>query len=708
MKYVQVYIDDEIIDLVPGQAVAMTYQLNDIGDIRNQRANFSNVFKAARTKHNDRVLGFIGDFGTTDKRPYRMLPARIIIDGEDIVTNGYATIKKTDKYYNVVVYSGLVDLFEKLGDKKLSDLDLSEYDHVFDLTTIQSLLNSTSGICYPVIDYGHLIVQNTVLIDYMRFAIYAKEIIERILTEAGFIFSGSLFSHPHYDKLLIPFTNERLTNKAAVATGSYEYKVEDFSINSKDNFTDVTGATYTVGTYAVRGKFSFEGEVSDELIGTQKIAVRLLSSTKGIVAYAKYDIAGSFVTVKLNVPSHDFEAGETVKLQVQHNDNSGVKVKGTFKFVHDKITPYGGYVPVAENLPDMAQKDFLKAIAQIYGLIYDIDGEAQRVRVRFLDELIANRSYAKDWSNKLDLSKQYEITYSLDFAQVNRFAYNNGTEEGDETGADEGNVPYSLGRGVILSDNKTLKIEADAVTLPFAATEEPANDIVDPGSTLNLPLIKIYTPTNKIDEPEIGVGGTVETQTPFYYSPIFYGAPPAWDSGTTYSGTKRVRHNGAVWEWQSSETTSGKEPGVALDNNDDGTNYAGLPYWKLIDIESTFIFSQTIKVKPRILIAAEGSNNLFFQGEQHGGDFFENDYVQPVFNGYLDFETRIAENYKVTQDTANDTRVVKAYFNLTPEDIRTLDHLVPVYVRYFSSFFYVQRIDKYQQGQSVAVELIKI
>lgn len=706
MRYIKVYIDDEAIDLVPGQAIAMTYQLNDIGDIRNQRANFSNLFKAARTKHNDRVLGFIGDFGTTDKRPYRLLPARVTIDGEDVISNGYATIKRTDKYYNIVIYSGVIDLFEKVGDKKLADLDLSEFDHTFNLTTIQGLLNASSGICYPVVDYGQLITSNTVLIDYMRFAIYAKEVFERILTEAGFSFSGSFLSHAHYTKLLIPFTNEALTNKEAAT--EFEFAVEDFAVNAPDTFTPVTGAEYTVGTHAVRGKLSFEGELSDAFGGTQKTAVRLVSSTKGIIGYAKQEIAGTSVTVKINVESHDYEAGEVLALEVKHNNEAGITVNGLFKFAVSKVTPYGGFVPVAENLPDIKQKDFLKAIAQLYGLIYDIDIEAQKVRIRFLDDLIGNKASAKDWSTKLDLSKQPEITYTLDFAQVNNFSFDNGTEEGQETGANDGNVPYSLGRGAILSDNTTLKLEDDTVTLPFAASEEPANDIVDPGSSLNLPLIKMLQPTNKVEAPTFGVGDTNETPLPFYYSPTAYGAPPTYNAETTYSGADRVRHNGAVWEWQSSETSSGKEPGVALDNGDDGTNYAGLPYWKVMPIESAFIFTQNIKVKPRILLAAEGTNNLFFQGEQHGGDFFENDYIQPVFDGFLDFETRIAENYKIVQDTANDTKVVKAYFNLSPEDIRTLDHLVPVYVRYFSAFFYVQKIDKYQQGQSTAVTLVKI
>lgn len=726
MKYVQVYINDELIDLVPGQAVAMTYQLNDIADIKNQRANFSNVFKAARSKGNDRKLGFGADINSTDKRPYRLLPARIIIDGEDIVTNGYATIKKTDKYYNVLVYSGLLDLYAKLGELKLKDIDLSEFDHALDLATIQSLLPTSTGICYPLIDYGHLVVRNACLLDYMRFSIYIKEIIERILTNAGFEFSGSFFNHAHYDKLLLPFTNEKLTNKASSTAGSFEATNEaGYPVANTNVFTDVggftvtkgnsancfNGTTYTVGAYAVRGKFTFEGSISDAFGGTQKTALRLISSTKGILTYAKQDILGTSVNVKLTVNNVDYEAGEVIKLQVQHNNAAGITVQGKVKFVQDTIVPYNGLMPVAENLPDIKQKDFLKGIAQIYGLIFDIDVQTQNVRIRFFDDIIANKAAAKDWSWKLDLKVQDEKTYDLGLAQVNNFSYNNGTEEGEEDtdAAEAGNVPFSLGRGVILADNDTLKEEDEAVALPFAATEELVNDEVDgANNAVTLPYIKIYSPTNKVAELTVGAGGTNETQVPYYYSSTSYGAPPAYDAGTIYGGQKRVRYNGAVWEWQSNESGSSKEPGVALDTGDNGTNYVGLPYWKLIPIEDTFIFKQNVKVKPRILLAEEHNQSIFFQGEQHGGDFTENNLIVPVFLGALDFETRIAANYKVLQDTANDTKLLRAYFTLWPDDIKTLDFLQPVFVGYYSNFFYISRIDKYQQGQSTPVDLVKI
>jgi hypothetical protein len=718
MKDTQVYINDELIDLVPGQAIAMTYQLSDIGDLKNQRANFSNVFKAARSKENERKLGFVSDLNSTDKRPYRLLPARIIIDGEDVVTNGYATIKEVDKYYHILVYSGLLDLYERIGDRKLSDLDLSEFDHVFNTTTMQTLFTASSGICYPLIDYGHLIM-NRCTTDYMRFSIYVHEIYERILTGAGFEFSGNFFDHPHYSKLLLPFVNEKMTNKAAAEAGDFEATTENYPVTNTNIFTTVGGFTviagnvggcfagnvYTVGAYAVRGKFNFDGQI---LGNAQKTALRLVSSTKGIIAYAKQEITGGGISAKLTVPNIDYQAGEVITLQVQHNNAAGVTVSGTFKFVQDIVVPFNGFLPVAENMPNMKQKDFIKAIAQIYGLIYDIDLETSKVRVRFFDDIITNKAAAKDWSTKLDLSIQDKKTFTLDFAQVNKFAYNNGTEpdeEDSETVAAAGNVPYSLGRGVILSDNHTAPQDKDAVSLPFAATEEIENtDVLGFGEALTVPRIKMFTPTNVVTE-LTGEGGVNDTPTPFYLNSRLYGAPPVYSTVKIYGGTKRVKYNGAVWEWQSSESTSNKEPGVALDNGDNGTNYAGLPYWLPIDIEQAYILKQSIKVKPRLLLATGREEQIILQSEQHAA--LSDIVTIPTFAG-LDFETRIAENYKVVQDTANDTKCVRAYFTLTPEDIKTLDHLLPVYVGYYANFFYISRIDKYQQDQSTAVELVKI
>jgi hypothetical protein len=729
MKNVQVYINDELIDLVPGQAVAMTYQLNDVADLKNQRANFSNVFKAARSKQNDRKLGFVSDLNSNDKKPYRLLPARIIIDGEDVVTNGYATIKKVDKYYNIVVYSGLLDLYEKLGDKKLKDLDLSEFNHTFDLTTIQSLLSATDGICYPIIDYGQLILANKILIDYMRFSIYMKEIIERIYTEAGFTFTGEFFDHPHYDKLLLPFSNDKLVNKSSATGGSFTASnftgfditvndvftiVEGFTVSAGNGSNCFDGSAYTVGANNIRGKFSFDGTLNFPF-GTRKIAVGIMSSTRGILGYFNKTVTASSTSLKITVDNIDYDASEVITLQLKFDSGASMTITGTLKFIQDTIVPFKGFIPIADNVPDMKQKDFLKAVAQLYGLVYDIDLETQDVRMRFFDNLLINKAAAKDWSTKLDISKQDTKEFALDFAQNNHLSWSNGTEKDDaETSdlSDSGRVPYSLGRGVITSDNQNLPLEKDAVVLPFAATEEVINTETAGFQPVTLPLIKIFIPTNQIFESTYTADGQADNAVPFYYSPVYYTAVIPYNPSDTFGfgNNRRCEYNGHFWEWQSDEQELGKVPGADLDNDDDGTTYEGKPYWKPISPEIGLLFKQSIKVKPRIVLAQPAlfSDDLEFEAEQFGGIFFEDNVIIPAFNGHLDFTTRVSENYKVTQDTANNTKTVKAYFTLTPEDIKTLDFLVPIYIGYYSNFFYISRLDKYQQGESTQAELVKI
>lgn len=712
----EVYINDERVDLVPGQAVAMTYQLSDIADIKNQRANFSNQFKVSRSKANDRKLGFASDLNTTDKRPYRMLPARILIDGEDIVENGYAVIRGVDTYYSVVIYSGLIDLFTRLGDLKLKDLDLSEYDHILNTTNILSLVNATEGICYPLVDYGHLVFNNTLLSNYMRFSIYAKVLFEKIITDAGFTVSGSFVEHPKYSALLLPFTNDKLTYKADAAGGNFVVSRDSFLVDETGVETTVPFDTVVSGNslnryfvdrlvapdYTVRGKVTVEGTVVKNSGGTVKAIVRLQSSTKLTLAYQVVEIVGAAASFKISIDSTELEAAEQVRFQVRPDTAGGVTIEdATFTYVQDTIVPFNGFCPIAENLPDMKQKDFIKALAQMFGVLYDIDLTTNEVRTRFFDDIVENKARAKDWSNKLDLKDgPPKITFDLGFAQVNEFTYANGdnTGDGDEL-QDAGQVPADLGNGAVLVDNTNLPAEKNAVSLPFAATEEVLNQIVDTSAALLVPKIKIYSFTNYTrDENPV---------PPFYSTPTLYAGVANYDAGTIYATGNRVRYEGIVWEFVSSTPASGKTPGITLD----GALFTGLQCWKPAKSEDNFILKHSIKVKPRILLAAEapaGFDTTILSEQGDVVDSVEN-IIVPYFLSGLDFETvLIPDHYKVYEDSGNDAKLVRANFTLTANDTKELDHLIPVWVGYYANYFYISKIDKYLAGESTGVELVKI
>ena len=55
----------------------------------------------------------------------------------------------------------------------------------------------------------------------------------------------------------------------------------------------------------------------------------------------------------------------------------------------------------------------------------------------------------------------------------------------------------------------------------------------------------------------------------------------------------------------------------------------------------------------------------------------------------------------------NKPKVLTAYFKLSPIDILQFNFAIPVWIDYYQSYFYVNKIEEYQ-GEITKVELIKI
>lgn len=69
--------------------------------------------------------------------------------------------------------------------------------------------------------------------------------------------------------------------------------------------------------------------------------------------------------------------------------------------------------PAKENLPDMSQKDFIKSIMQLYGLMLVIKDDKPYF-FRF-EDVIENKSIAKDWTSKLVNNKNQLIPSKMQF-----------------------------------------------------------------------------------------------------------------------------------------------------------------------------------------------------------------------------------------------------------------------------------------------------
>ena len=167
MNQLQLYINDQLVDLNDDSPIALTFQINNLAEVQNQQGNTSNQFKLPLTQRNRQILGFPDDIAFTNNLPYQQYQAKLIQDGLEIIPYGIAELNGIEQdNANVTVLSGNVDFFDAI-DGKLYDMGDStsqwsdmgqnlvwkQYDHQWNLTNVVNSQTKTDGWIYPIIDY---------------------------------------------------------------------------------------------------------------------------------------------------------------------------------------------------------------------------------------------------------------------------------------------------------------------------------------------------------------------------------------------------------------------------------------------------------------------------------------------------------------------------------------------------------------------------
>ena len=140
----QIFINNEELDLMNDIDTEFTFAIDDIADFGSKNTTFSKTINVAGSAKNNQVFGYIFDLGnsnfTNDANPNvnynfnasKVAPCRIFVDGIqifkgvlrllEIVVTGQAI------EYQCNVYGDLGGFMSALGNKRLEDLDFSEYD----------------------------------------------------------------------------------------------------------------------------------------------------------------------------------------------------------------------------------------------------------------------------------------------------------------------------------------------------------------------------------------------------------------------------------------------------------------------------------------------------------------------------------------------------------------------------------------------------
>lgn len=666
---VELYIEDELIDLIGDEDIATDYAIAEIGNFETRQGFRSIDFEIPKTANNKRILENSELINNLTDRPYRRLKARLYAEGIDQLIR-FADIESVKESYSIRLYGGTTSFFEIVKKKKITEINLSDLNHTFNLSTIVASRTRIGTYIYPIIDYHsdspNIRMSNSNNDFNVRFcfpSVSFNKLLASIVGDAGYGLQNNInLSDQQYQtaELLLPtFTNEYddAINERFNIDASSNIAVTQQNIfvgpaltqttfiqfnNIIDpdtrtlletltfNISGGTTVTRTVTTYtaAVDGVYNFKGVFNFNYVNVSNAALMFVEVLR---------INGSVATP---IQDQQFEIssatpiGATVERSVNYDFNVtmrqgdkifiglfGAQISGFDSFNNGtlEIKPieasfnFGDFIYLQYLLPNLKQGDLLKNYLQLYCAIIQVNEFTKLVQINKFNDVLLNIPNAVDWSDKIDYTEEPEITYALDeYAQVNNMLYD-----------DDDLVIKPVGTDTVINiDDQTLEAENDFIELDFAATE-----MVTRLQGLQIPQIKVYE-TNDESPPQT----TIEEEP---------------------------------------------EPRILLHEKISGN----------IDYtDGTNTTNVTTNIPMAWFIRADKTYNLGFENN-----------LRPSY-------------YTALEKVLDRTKVVNELVRLTPLDIYNLDFLIPVFISKHNSYFYISKISGYRYGstESTEVELVKI
>lgn len=466
----EVYINDSLVDLPPGAVVTTNYQANNIGDAVSRQADFSNNIDADYTNNNDKIFGFARFLGSGSKIPYQKLKAKIVQNGVETLPNGSAILNSVNGKYNFTIYSGIFEPFTLLEAINLRDLDLSDFDYIWNLAGAAAIANTTEGAVYSAIQYGSLIDGDSDFdIRFQHHSVYTHTLITKMFETIGFTIEGDILTDPRYLELTVPSGTPDFFHSSIEVSSPIDlnynitdsgipvdFFTEDFDLLGEWNGSDV----FTNGITRTQG-FRVKLEIKNL---TGSITVRVTSSKDNAQEIFVSPDSNGKASVNFLTDSGDYIINETVSVElISINANETCTIRAGARFINLATGPVfedGAKIFINENLPELDCKTHLKNELQIFAITNTVNLFDGVVKFTTFNRILKNIAKSQDWTDKLDLQKTQSFSFSFgSYAQKNIASWNN-----------DDNVPDGLGQGFFLIENETLPATSELFDISYSAS----------------------------------------------------------------------------------------------------------------------------------------------------------------------------------------------------------------------------------------------
>ena len=165
MSRIQLYIQGQRVDVFSDETIEVKSSIQDAKDISKVFTDFSKPFNIPASERNNRIFKHFYNHEISDGFDARVqIPAEIYIDHQlfrkgKIYLEGVEMKRKVAHTYKLIFFGNTVSLKDLFKDDKLSSLDLTAFDHTFDLSTVKGIFKGdgytvdgdSKSMIYPLI-----------------------------------------------------------------------------------------------------------------------------------------------------------------------------------------------------------------------------------------------------------------------------------------------------------------------------------------------------------------------------------------------------------------------------------------------------------------------------------------------------------------------------------------------------------------------------
>lgn len=463
-------IDGEVWSLdLPLDAPAMNYQINNLAELKDRNASYSQRISLPRTTHNEQAFQFSFEVGSGSGVPYMKFPCQLFYEGALISPAGAVLniVDVSDTSIGVQILGATVDLFDTLNNTDAKDPG----DGMFLLKWYTDTMGQTerylSGPGEVKVLYFWLYATLQKNPNFPPFAMEAirqvgeldkfyphlnwYDLVTWIFDRAGYSLETDVDPVDRAE-MFLPCTYPVLADNPKAPRASGIGWIRDFTVGTPAGviwkgspgvtLRDPVAGRLTIGPKS--GTFSWM-TLWDTTItfrfSWSNISAIQKSSVAVEVTHYKND--GTSAVVLTRSWSTGSSGSASVDIQMEAGEH--ILVSGTLAVITNPVSSFDMRFPVSITAPPVPETspgdkpqpgltydllastgfkslgDIVKAFVQLFGLTVDVNPATKVARAYSIQEFYNRQSSSgKNWSDKLIKGKDTKLTFQLSsYAQSN-------------------------------------------------------------------------------------------------------------------------------------------------------------------------------------------------------------------------------------------------------------------------------------------------